>query len=145
MATEFIIKKGRSSALFDDSGVCRIAQEKLIENGWYLTTDTAEVYVALRSADDNLLHLKKLNECDTDNDFVDLESFDDRLATLEQEEKLHTYGYRAGFPEVGEEGHMYVAVDEQKTYVYFSNGYLVIGEANDEAATPDVIFGGSAD
>ena len=47
---------------------------------------------------------------------------------------------------MGEEGHMYVAVDEQKTYVYFDDNYLVVGEINDEAVSaPDIIFGGSAE
>ena len=43
MANDFIIKKGHSSRL----GL--IPPENLIENCWYLTTDTAEVFVALRS------------------------------------------------------------------------------------------------
>lgn len=149
MATEFIIKKGRSTSLFDEDGNCKIPQGKLIENGWYLTTDTAEVYVALRSTPGDFssdLVLRKLNECDVDTDFADLESFDKRLTALEQEDRLHTYGYREGFPKVGEEGHMYVAVDEQKTYVYFDDNYLVVGEVNDEPApAPDIIFGGSAE
>ena len=75
MATEFIIKKGRSTSLFNEDGNCRIPQDKLIENGWYLTTDTAEVYVALRSTPGDFssdLVLRKLNECDVDTDFADL-------------------------------------------------------------------------
>lgn len=144
MATEFIIKKGRSTALFDINGNCRIPQEKLIENGWYLTTDTAEVYVALRSAEDGLCYLRKLNDCDIDNEFADLESFDNRLTTLEQEEKVHTFGYRSGFPTEGIEGHIYVAVDEQKTYIFYNSQYSVIGEVNDGVASPDIIFGGTA-
>lgn len=137
MANEFVIKKGRSNVLFDTEGNCRIPQEKLIENGWYLTTDTAQVYVALRI--DNILQLKKLNECDTE--FPDLESFEDRVSALEAEEKIHTFAFRNLFPGVGSDGHMYVAVDEQKSYVWFNNDYIVVGSDYEE---PTVIFGGTA-
>ena len=140
MAVDFIIKKGRSTVLFDENGACRIPQEKLIVNGWYLTTDTAEVYVALKQ-DSGLIELKKINECDVNND-LDLESFEERLTALEEEEVVETYGYRVGFPTQGETGHIYVAIDEQKTYVWFDNAYVVVGAA--EAESPDLIFGGTA-
>lgn len=146
MANEFIIKKGRSTALFDDAGNCRIASDKLIENAWYLTTDTAEVYVAQHSVTEDTtspLILKKLNECDTDIDFPELESFESRLDALESQNKLHTYGYKEGFPPIGEEGHMYVAVDLQKSYVWFNNEYIVV--SGDVYEEPDTICGGSAD
>lgn len=141
MAKEFIIKKGLSTSLFDEQGNCKIAQSALVENGWYLTTDTAEVYVALRQAD-GLLYPKKINECDAE---LDLESFDNRLTALENEDKLHTYGYRAGFPTEGIEGHMYVAADEQKTYIWYKNEYLLVGGGDSSYEEPDVIYGGSAD
>ena len=73
MAQDFIIKKGHSSRL----GL--IEQDDLIENGWYLTTDTAEVYVALRQAS-GLLELKKINECDID---IDFEAFETKLQSFE--------------------------------------------------------------
>ena len=141
MATEFIIKKGRSTVLFDENGSCRIPSDKLIENGWYLTTDTAEVYVALRI--DGVFQLKKLNECNTDIDFPELDSFEDRLSALESEDKLHTYGYRKDFPSTGADGHMYVAVDEQQSYVWFNNAYIPVGGS--EYEEPTIIFGGTAD
>ena len=112
MANEFIIKKGHSSRL----GL--IAQEDLIENGWYLTTDTAEVYVALRQTN-GLLALKKINECDIDND-LSLESFESRLEALEAE-RTHIYGYRKDFPSKGERDHMYIAEDEHRTYMFTQN------------------------
>jgi hypothetical protein len=151
MATEFIIKKGRSSVLFDDNGACRISQEKLIENGWYLTTDTAEVYVALRSSEDNLLHLRKLNECDVNND-LDLSSFEDRLDALEVE-RTHVYGYRKDFPAIGERDHMYIAEDEHRTYIFANERYIHIADNFDsedhdnDPETPEVrvIYGGSAE
>lgn len=138
MAQDFIIKKGHSSRL------SQIAQEDLVENGWYLTLDTAEVYVALRQ-DNGLLELRKINECDPDVVVPDLESFESRLDALEAEEKLHTIGYRKDFPKPGMDGHMYVAVDEQKTYVWFNNDYLVVGETGSAYEEPEVIFGGTAD
>ena len=150
MAADFIIKKGRSTTLFDANGNCRIAQDKLIENGWYLTTDTAEVYVALRQAD-GLLALKKLNECNIDTD-LDIDSFESRLQALEAE-RTHVYGYRKAFPAVGERDHIYVAEDEHRTYIYADNRYIHIADKFDaedhdgDPETPEVriICGGSAE
>ena len=139
MATEFKILRGNKSNLIDEHGKSRLPNEKLVNGYWYLTNDTAEVYVCLEV--DGELQLKKINDCDINNDFSELESFEARLLALEEEEKLHTYGYRTGFPSEGEDGHMYVAVDEQKTYVWFNNEYLVVGANCEE---PQVIFGGSA-
>ena len=148
MANEFIIKKGHSSRL------SLIAQEDLIENGWYLTTDTAEVFVALRSVPGDMtskLVLKKLNECNIDTD-LDLESFETRLQALEAEH-THVYGYRTGFPTVGQRNHIYIANDEKRTYVFINNQYLPIADQfdyidhDDTPATPNmrVIYGGSAE
>lgn len=144
MANEFIIKKGHSSRLFN------IPQEQLIENCWYLTTDTAEVYVALRQ-ENQLLELKKLNECNIDTD-LDLESFENRLTALEAE-RTHVYGYRKGFPAIGERDHLYVAEDEHRTYVFSNNRYIHIADKfesedhDDNPETPEIriIYGGSAD
>lgn len=151
MAADFIIKKGRSTTLFDVDGNCRIPQEKLIENGWYLTTDTAEVYVALRQAN-GLLELKKINDCDTENDFPEIESFETRLEALEADH-THVYGYRKDFPAEGEVNHLYIASDLKKTYVYTMGDYLSIADQFDytdhdnDSTTPEVriIYGGSAD
>jgi hypothetical protein len=143
MANDFIIKKGHSTRL----GL--IAQEDLIENGWYLTTDTAEVYVALRQSN-GLLELKKINECNIDTD-LDLESFETRLESLEADH-THMYGYRKDFPKTGEVNHLYVAADQKKTYVFTMGQYLPIADQFDytdhdnNSETPEVriIFGGSA-
>ena len=149
MATDFSIKKGRSTTLFDIDGNCRIPQEKLIENGWYLTTDTAEVYIALRQPD-GILALKKINECNIDTD-LNLESFETRLEALEVDH-THVYGYRKDFPNIGEVNHLYIATDQKKTYVFTMGQYLPIADQfdytdhDDDPETPDVriIFGGSA-
>ena len=151
MAADFIIKKGRSTTLFDIDGNCRIPQEKLIENGWYLTTDTAEVYVALRQTS-GLLELKKINDCDTETDFPEMESFEERLTALEAEH-THVYGYRKDFPLAGKRDHMYVAEDEHRTYIYADNRYIHIADKfdtedhDDDPETPEVriICGGSAE
>lgn len=154
MATDFIIKKGRSTVLFDENGACKISQEKLIVNGWYLTTDTAEVYVCLEF--DGVRQLKKLNECNTDIDFPELDSFEERLTALEDaknEDNVESIGYRAGFPEQGILNRLYIANDEKRTYIYTKNGYLPIADQFDtidhdeDKNTPEVriIFGGTAD
>ena len=143
MANEFVIKKGHSSRL------ALIAQADLVENGWYLTTDTAEVYVALRQSN-GLLELKKINECNIDAD-LDLESFETRLQALEAE-RTHVYGYRKAFPIEGERDHIYIAEDEQRTYIYADNRYIHIADKLDsedhdnDPDTPEVriIFGGNA-
>jgi hypothetical protein len=142
MATDFKILRGSKSTLIDENGVALIPEEKLVNGYWYLTNDTAEVFVCLEI--DGHLTLKKINECDINQDFSDLESFETRLDALEAEEKLHTYGYRSGFPITGIEGHMYVAADEQKTYVWFNDDYLAVG-TGDNYEKPEVIFGGTAD
>lgn len=140
MATEFKILRGSSENLTTEK---LRAIGKLVNGYWYLTNDTAEVYVCLEN---NLgeLELKKINECNFDSD-LDLESFDERLRALETEEKLHTFGYRQLFPTEGIDGHMYVAADEQKTYVWFNNDYLVVGTADGSCEEPKVIYGGSAE
>lgn len=148
MANEFIIKKGHSSRL------ASIPQSQLIENGWYLTTDTAEIYVALRSDSQNPsseLILKKLNECNIDIDF-DIESFETRLEALEKD-RTHVFGYRVLFPAKGEKDHFYIAEDEHRTYVYADNRYIHIADkfdTEDDDNDPEtlevrIIFGGSAE
>lgn len=140
MATEFKILRGNKGNLIDDQGNSRLPEEKLVNGYWYLTNDTAEVYVCLEV--DGHLQLKKINECDVNNDFSDLESFEQRLAALEAEEVVETYGYKSAFPTTGEAGHMYIAVDEQKTYIWYDNNYLPVGGSSEEY---DIIFGGTAD
>lgn len=140
--SSFEIKKGKSTNLFDSNGNCILSPDNLVEGHWYLTTDTAEVYVALRQPNEELV-LRKINECNIDVDF-DFEEFDSRLTALEQQERVHTYGYRNLFPTEDNaiEGDMYVAVDEGITYVFFNNSYRAVSGS---AIEPNVIFGGTAD
>lgn len=148
MATDFKILRGNKNTLIDENGIALI-QEKLVNGYWYLTNDTAEVFVCLEI--DGQKVLKKINECDVNNDFPDMESFEDRIAALE-EDHTHNYGYRKDFPSIGEVNHLYIAEDQKRTYVYTNGNYLPIADRFDmedhdnDPETPDVriIFGGKA-
>jgi hypothetical protein len=150
MATEFKILRGKKSTLIDENGVALIPEEKLVNGYWYLTNDTAEVYVALEI--DGRLQLKKINECDVNNDFPSMDSFEARLDSLEADH-THAYGYRKDFPAVGEVNHLYIAADTKRTYVYTNNAYLPIADqfdytdhdANVETPAVRIIFGGNAE
>lgn len=150
MATEFKILRGNKSTLIDESGKALIPEEKLINGYWYLTNDTAEVFVCLEI--DGHLRLKKINECDINNDFPSLESFEDRLEALEADHS-HAYGYKKDFPAVGEVNHLYIAADTKRTYVFTNGVYLPIADQfdytdhDDNVETPEVriIYGGSAE
>lgn len=82
-----------------------------------------------------------------------LDDHEARLQALEDEERVHTYGYRKDFPAEGLNGHFYVAVDAGRTYVFTNNTYLPIADRLDiidhdnNAETPEVriLYGGSAD
>ena len=82
---------------------------------------------------------------------TDLESslaeIDRRITALEEQASdVLTYGYRSGFPAMGEPNKLYVAADEEKTYVWFNGEYLAIGSnSTDSYEKPDIIYGGSAD
>jgi hypothetical protein len=150
MATEFKILRGSKSTLIDENGVVLIPEAKLVNGYWYLTNDTAEVYVCLEI--DGHLTLKKINECDVQNDFPNMESFEGRLEKLETDH-THTYGYRKDFPSEGEVNHLYIAEDQKRTYVFTNNTYLPIADRfetadhDNDPETPEVriIFGGSAE
>lgn len=150
MATEFKILRGKKSTLITEDGTVLIPSDKLINGYWYLTNDTAEVFVCLPDELGNLT-LRKINECNADIDFPDMESFEDRISALEADHTITTYGYRKLFPVVGEVNHIYVAEDEGRTYVYSGGRYVHIAdqfmdEDTDGDNIPDVriIHGGSA-
>lgn len=149
MATEFKILRGNKENLIDEFGNSKLPEGKLVDGYWYLTNDTAEVYVALTI--DGVLQLKKINECDVDDDFSSIESFEDRISALEAE-RTHIFGYRVDFPPVGTRDHIYVATDEKRTYIFVNDEYMPIADQFDytdhdaDPNTPDVriIFGGTA-
>ncbi len=149
MATEFKILRGNKENLVDEHGNSRLPSNKLVDGYWYLTNDTAEVYVALTI--DGVLQLKKINDCDINNDFSSIDSFEDRLNALEAE-RTHVYGYRKDFPVSGTRDHVYVAEDEHRTYIYTEDRYVHIADnfdSEDHDNDPDtpnvrIIWGGSA-
>ena len=149
MTSDFKILRGYKDSLVDEYGNSKLPASKLVNGYWYLTIDTAEVYVALEL--DGVLQLKKINECDISNDFTGLESFEDRLEALEAE-RTHTYGYRKDFPTVGVRDHIYVAADEYRTYIFADGRYIHIADRfesvdhDNSLETPNVriIHGGSA-
>jgi hypothetical protein len=145
MATEFKILRGNKSTLIDENGNALIPEEKLRNGYWYLTNDTAEVFVCLEI--DGHLRLKKINECDINNDFPSMESFEDRLEALEADHS-HAYGYRKDFPAVGEVNHLYIAADKKRTYVFTNGVYLPIADQfdyTDQDEDTRIIYGGSAE
>lgn len=74
----------------------------------------------------------------TDN----LTDLDARISALENESHVETIGYRADFPVTGEPNKLYVAVDEQKSYVWVNNDYLPVGGS--EYEEPTTIYGGDS-
>ncbi len=73
----------------------------------------------------------------------ELDSIKDRLTSLEGiTGGVETVGYRANFPVPGTENILYVAVDEQKSYVWVNDDYLPVGENTDNIK---IIHGGTAD
>jgi hypothetical protein len=141
MTLDFKILRGNKSTLIDENGVVLIPEEKLVNGYWYLTNDTAEVFVCLNVA--GQLTLKKINECDdtTDWDEVRIQDIEERLTALEESSDVEVFGYRYLFPTTGVENKLYVAADEEKSYVWFNNDYLPVGG---ESSQPDVILGGTA-
>ena len=125
------------------------------KNGLYMLFDI-NCTTALKSPDvTNEGNWIKIGETSDVGDFADrlaaiedeLVSIDERLTALESEEKVHTYGYRAGFPKNGVPGHMYVAADLKRTYVYVEGtGYVLVGAGFEEKENGDLLInGGTAD
>lgn len=117
-------------------------------NGLYMLFDASSPRKPDVSKDENWI---KVGETSDIGDFTtrlttietELDSIKDRLDALEAEgSDVVTYGYRSGFPVPGEANKLYVAADEQKTYIWFNDQYMSVGGDSEE---PEVIFGGTAD
>jgi hypothetical protein len=80
MALDFKIFRGNKENLIDEDGNHKLSPEKLVNGYWYLTNDTAEVYVCLEV--EGQLTLRKINECNVPSDFPDIDSFEERLSAL---------------------------------------------------------------
>lgn len=143
MATEFKILRGSKDTLIDEQGNSLIPEEKLVNGYWYLTNDTAEVYVCLEI--DGHLVLKKVNECSGDDwDELRIDDIERRLTALEEQgPDVLTLTNRNAFPSKGQPNVLYVDTEQQQSYVWMDGTYVVIGGSTYEE--PDIIYGGSAD
>ena len=91
-----------------------------------------------------LASLSELSEVISQLQLLEAEITDltDRVDALEADKEVLPHAYRTSFPSTGKEGKLYVALDEQKTYVWIDDlGYLCVGEENEE---PDIIYGGDS-
>lgn len=144
MATEFKILRGNKDTLIDENGVVLIPESKLVNGYWYLTNDTAEVFVCLEI--DGHKVLKKINECDTDSEWDELriEDIENRLTTLEtQDSDVLTCASFEAFPTIGQSNTLYVDTAMQKSYIWLNTEYVPVGGS--EYLEPAIIFGGTAD
>lgn len=145
MATDFKILRGTKNTLIDENGVALIPEDKLVNGYWYLTNDTAEVFVCLEI--DGHLRLKKINECaaDTEWDEIRIEDIENRLTALEtQDSDVLTYASFETFPTTGQSNTLYVDTATQKSYIWLNAKYVPVGGGS-EYEEPAIIFGGTAD
>ena len=110
------------------------------KNGIYYLFDPAVTKPINKPTVTNEDNWHKLS--DADGLVNKLIALSDRITALEEESDVITYGYRTGFPATGEAGKLYVAADEQKSYVWFNNDYLPLGGSDYDE--PDIIHGGNA-
>ena len=128
MATNFQIKKGLSTNLFDELGNLLITPE---EGCWYITTDTFELYACFDGI------VKAIGG---------IADFSDRFDELEEkiDTKIQTYGYKSALPTKGEANVMYIVTDENAQYRWSeaSSQYYCVGRDYNEIS---IIDGGSAE
>ena len=144
MAADFKILRGNKNTLIDENGVALIPESKLVNGYWYLTNDTAEVYVCLES--DGHLCLKKINDCDADSEWDEfrIEDIEDRLTSLEAHDSdVLTYTSFEAFPATGQPNTLYVDTALQKSYIWLNTEYVPV--CGSEYVKPTIIFGGTAD
>ena len=112
------------------------------KNGIYYLFDPAVTKPIDKPTVTNEDNWHKLSDADG---LVDkLIALSDRITALEEEESdVITYGYRTGFPATGEAGKLYVAADEQKSYVWFNDDYLPVSGGTDYEE-PEIIYGGDS-
>lgn len=92
----------------------------------------------------------KIGETSDISDFLDrltnieaeITALKDRVDALEEDSDVEVFGYRNSFPAQGVANKLYVAADEEKSYVWVNNDYLPVGG---DSAQPEIIFGGTAD
>lgn len=141
----FEIKRGYKNRLMNEDGSPKI---ELQDGCWYLTLDTAEVFVAITL--DGILDLYKINEApginlDEFNDRFD--SIETRLSALEEkssDESELLFADKNTFPEVGESDKIYIAVDTNEMYIYKDGIYQLISGSSLDPSDISMINGGSA-
>lgn len=77
-----------------------------------------------------------------------LDDLDTRLSAVEgSKAEMLTYAYRTLFPAQGEANKLYIAADQQRTYVWIDgSGYVLVGTGFEETEDGHVLIdGGSAD
>lgn len=77
-----------------------------------------------------------------------LDSLSSRVDALEANgSEVVTYAYRSTFPAEGQASKLYVAADQQRTYVWVDGtGYMLVGTGFEETADGHILIdGGSAD
>ena len=83
MATEFKILRGQYASLFNEDGSPKLSHDKLVNGYWYLTNDTAEVFVCLPKFEaPETLWLYKINDVDTSK-FVTEEQLTAAISAIE--------------------------------------------------------------
>ena len=137
----FEIKRGYKNRLMNEDGSPKIA---LQDGCWYLTLDTAEVFVAINL--EGVTKLYKINEAPS----INLDEFDerfnaieDRLDALENKSNELLFADRDTFPPIGEPDKLYIAVDENQMYIYLDNEYIPVGGSG-QSVDIHMIDGGSA-
>lgn len=145
MATEFKILRGNKDTLIDENGVALIPSDKLVNGYWYLTNDTAEVFVCLDI--NGKLELKKINDCSgSEWDELRIEDIESRLTKLEEQgSDVLTLTNRAAFPETGRSNVIYVDTETQLTYIWLDTDYVPVGGGEGGYEEPDIVYGGSAE
>lgn len=111
--TNFQIKKGLSTNLFDDNGNLLITPE---EGCWYITTDTFELYVCFNG------NLKAVGP---------VEDFEARLEALEYRTAriVRTYETKANLPTTGEINTLYIVEENNVSYRWdaTTSSYVELG------------------
>lgn len=142
MATEFKILRGYKDNLIDENGVVIIPESKLVNGYWYLTNDTAEVFVCLEV--DGQLTLKKINDC-SENDLPDFESFDDRLTTLESNQiTIQTIEKLTDLPSVGASNIVYFIEEKNKSCIWNGHNYIWSAPETSDYTEIKIIGGGTS-
>lgn len=120
---QFQIKRGYRKYLFDENNNPSIPLE---EGCWYLTLDTAEVFVAINN------ELKPLNQAE-----INLDDYDDRFESIEARldaieanagKREITFAEFSQFPTIGESNVLYIALDRNASYVFINGSYICVGE-----------------